>query len=147
LPKRLIEAALREARRKLEEDIDRMKTEAGDVPLLAVGGGAFLVPDSLPGISEIVRVPHGDCANAVGAAIAQVSGEADQVFRDLTREEAIAAARGLAEDRAVQAGAARDSLKTVDVEDMPIAYLPGNALRVRVRVAGAIADPLVPAAA
>jgi N-methylhydantoinase A/oxoprolinase/acetone carboxylase beta subunit len=147
LPKRLIDAALREAWRKLEDDIDRMKTEAGDVPLLAVGGGAFLVPSSLPGISEIVRVPHGDCANAVGAAIAQVSGEADQVFRDLTREDAIAAARAIAEDRAVQAGAARDSLKTVDVEDMPIAYLPGNALRVRVRVAGAIAKPEVPAAA
>ncbi len=124
-----------------------MKTEAGDVPLLAVGGGAFLVPDRLPGISEIVRVPHGDCANAVGAAIAQVSGEADQVFRDLSREDAIAAARDIAADRAVQAGAARDSLKTVDVEDMPIAYLPGNALRVRVRVAGAIADPDLPAAA
>ena len=147
LPKRLIEAALRDAWRKLEEDIDRMKTEAGEVPLLAVGGGAFLVPDHLPGISEIVRVPHGDCANAVGAAIAQVSGEADQVFRDLSREDAIAAARNIASDRAVQAGAARDSLKTVDVEDMPIAYLPGNALRVRVRVAGAIADPDLPAAA
>ncbi|MGY8707779.1 hydantoinase/oxoprolinase family protein [Bradyrhizobium sp. 18BD] len=147
LPKRLIDAALRDAWRKLEEDIDRMKTEAGDVPLLAVGGGAFLVPDRLPGISEIVRVPHGDCANAVGAAIAQVSGEADQVFRDLSREDAIAAARDIAADRAVQAGAARASLKTVDVEDMPIAYLPGNALRVRVRVAGAIADPDLPAAA
>lgn len=147
LPKRLIEAALRDAWRKLEEDIDRMKTEAGDVPLLAVGGGAFLVPDRLPGISEIVRVPHGDCANAVGAAIAQVSGEADQVFRDLSREDAIAAARDIAADRAVQAGAARDSLKTVDVEDMPIAYLPGNALRVRVRVAGAIPNPDLPAAA
>jgi hypothetical protein len=60
----------------------------------------------------------------VGAAIAQVSGEADQVFRELARDEAIAAARGIAEDRAVQAGAARASLKTVDVEDMPIAYLP-----------------------
>ena len=105
------------------------------------------MPDRLPGISEIVRVPHGDCANAVGAAIAQISGEADQVFRELSRDEAIAAARRIAEDRAVQAGAERDSLKTVDVEDMPIAYLPGNALRVRVRVAGAIADPQVDAAA
>ncbi|CCE09505.1 putative hydantoinase A [Bradyrhizobium sp. STM 3843] len=147
LGKSLIEAALADAHRKLADDIDRMKTEAGDVPLLAVGGGAFLVPDRLPGISEIVRVPHGDCANAVGAAIAQVSGEADQVFRDLTRDEAIAAARAIAEDRAVQAGAERESLKTVDVEDMPIAYLPGNALRVRVRVAGAIADPNIDAAA
>jgi N-methylhydantoinase A/oxoprolinase/acetone carboxylase beta subunit len=141
LPKALIEDALAFARRKLEEDVDRMKTEAGDVPLLAVGGGAFLVPERLPGISSIVRVPHGDCANAVGAAIAQVSGEADQVFREMSRDEAIAAARSIAEDRAVQAGAERTTLKTVDVEDMPIAYLPGNALRVRVRVAGAIADP------
>ncbi len=141
LPKAMIEGGLADAKRKLEETIDRMKTEAGDVPLLAVGGGAFLVPERLPGVSEIVRVPHGDCANAVGAAIAQVSGEADQVFRELSRDEAIAAARGIAEDRAVQAGAARFSLKTIDVEDMPIAYLPGNALRVRVRVAGAIAEP------
>src|SRR5262249_62316035 len=84
LPRQLIDAALSDAQRKLEEDIDRMKTEAGDVPLLAVGGGAFLVPDRMPGISRIVRVPHGDCANAVGAAIAQVSGEADQVFRELS---------------------------------------------------------------
>ena len=117
------------------------------MPLLAVGGGAFLVPQRLPGISEIVRVPHGDCANAVGAAIAQVSGETDQVFRDLSRDDAIAAALSIARDRAVQAGAERGSLKTVDVEDMPIAYLPGNALRVRVRVAGAIANPSVDAVA
>jgi hypothetical protein len=99
------------------------------------------VPDRLSGISEIVRVPHGDCAKAAGAAIAQVSGEADQVFCDLTRDEAIAAARCSAEVRVVQAAAARDSHKTVDVEDMPIAYLPGNAMPVRVRVAGATANP------
>jgi hypothetical protein len=29
--------------------------EAGDVTLIAVGGGAFLVPDRLAGISEVVR--------------------------------------------------------------------------------------------
>jgi hypothetical protein len=116
-----------------------MKTEAGAVPLVAVGGGAFLVPDRLEGVSEVVRVPHGDCANAVGAAIAQISGEADQVFRDLSREEAIAAARKIATDHAVAAGADPTRLELVDVEDMPLAYLPGNALRVRARVVGPIA--------
>lgn len=141
LGKAEIEGALATARALLEENIDRMKTDAADVPLLAVGGGAFLVPDALAGVSEVRRLRHGDCANAVGAAIAQVSGEADQVFRDLSRDEAIAAAVGIAQDRAVAGGAERDSLKTVDVEDMPIAYLPGNALRVRARVAGAIAEP------
>jgi hypothetical protein len=38
-----------------------------------------MVPDRLAGISEVVRVPHGDCANAVSAATAQISGETDQV--------------------------------------------------------------------
>ena len=128
-----------EARRMVEETIDRMKTEAGDVPLIAVGGGAFLVPDKIDGVSQVIRVRHGDCANAVGAAIAQVSGEVDQIFRDLPRGDAVAAAQRIAADRAVSAGADRDTLKTIETEDMPIAYLPGNALRVRVRMVGDVA--------
>jgi N-methylhydantoinase A/oxoprolinase/acetone carboxylase beta subunit len=128
-----------EARRMIEETVDRMKTEAGDVPLVAVGGGAFLVPERLEGVSRVVRVPHGDCANAVGAAIAQVSGECDQIFRDLPRVEAIARAREIAADRAAAAGADRSTLSTIETEDMPLAYLPGNSLRVRVRVVGDVA--------
>jgi N-methylhydantoinase A/oxoprolinase/acetone carboxylase beta subunit len=73
----LARAVLDEAARMLEDSADRMKTEAAAVPLLAVGGGAFLVPDRLPGISEVLRPEHAAVANAVGAAIAQVSGEAD----------------------------------------------------------------------
>jgi N-methylhydantoinase A/oxoprolinase/acetone carboxylase beta subunit len=138
ISKDMIAAALTDATRQLEENIDRMKTEAGDAPLIAVGGGAFLVPETLAGVSQIIRVPFGDCANAVGAAIARVSGEADQVFRDLTRDEAIAAALEIAERKAINAGADPRSLRTIEIEDMPIAYLPGNSLRVRVRVAGAL---------
>ncbi|MBL8701749.1 MAG: hydantoinase/oxoprolinase family protein [Alphaproteobacteria bacterium] len=130
---------LDEAARMVEEAVDRMKTEAGDVPLIAVGGGAFLIPEKLPGVSRVVHVEHGDCANAVGAAIAQVSGEVDQIFRDLTRADAIAAATRLAADRAVAAGAERGSLRTVETEDMPLSYLPGNSLRVRVRMVGDVA--------
>ncbi len=139
VPRDLARAVLDAAKAKLEDAIDRMKTEAGDVPLIAVGGGAFLVPDRLAGVSEVIRVAHGDCANAVGAAIAQISGETDQVYREVTREDAIAAAEAQAIERAVAAGAERGTLQTVDVEDMPLAYLPGNALRVRVRVAGEMA--------
>ena len=92
-------------------------------------------------VSEVIRDEHGDCANAVGAAIAQISGETDQVYRDMIREDAIAAAEAQAVERAVAAGAERGTLQTVDVEDMPLAYLPGNALRVRVRVAGEMQRP------
>src|SRR5258707_4321388 len=101
IPKDLIAAALADARRLLEENIDRMKTEAADAPLIAVGGGAFLVPEQLAGVSETIRVPFGDCANAVGAAIARVSGEADQVFRDPSPDDAIAAALQFAERKAI----------------------------------------------
>jgi len=37
------------------------------VPLLAVGGGAFLVPDRMMGVSEVLRPEHAAVANAVGA--------------------------------------------------------------------------------
>jgi N-methylhydantoinase A/oxoprolinase/acetone carboxylase beta subunit len=123
-------------RRMVEEAVDRVKTAAGDVPLIAVGGGAFLVPDRLNGVSRVIRVEHGDCANAVGAAIAQVSGEVDQIFRDLSRPDAIDAATQLAAERAVAAGADAATLKTIETEDMPLSYLPGNSLRVRVRLVG-----------
>jgi hypothetical protein len=32
----------------IEEGVDRMKTDAGDAPLIAVGGGSFLVPPRWP---------------------------------------------------------------------------------------------------
>jgi N-methylhydantoinase A/oxoprolinase/acetone carboxylase beta subunit len=140
LPRNVVQGAVEVARAKIEDSVDRMKTDSRELPLIAVGGGAFLVPDRLAGISQVIHVPHGDCANAVGAAIAQVSGETDQVYRDLSREEAIAAAEAQARERAIVAGAERGTLQTVDVEDIPLAYLPGNALRVRVRVAGEMAS-------
>jgi N-methylhydantoinase A/oxoprolinase/acetone carboxylase beta subunit len=136
VPPALAAAVLDRARAMIEDAVDRMKTEAGDVTLIAVGGGAFLIPDRLAGISEVVRVPHGDCANAVGAATAQISGETDQVYRDLPRADAIAAAEAQAITRATEAGADPATITVIEVEDIPLAYLPGNALRVRVRVAG-----------
>ncbi len=138
LPAGLVKAAIDRIHAMLEEGVDRMKTDASPAPLIAVGGGCFLVPERLAGISEVVHVPHQAVANAVGAAIAQVSGEVDQIFQDLTRDEAIARARRLAEDKAVSAGADPATLKLVEVEDLPLAYLPGNSLRTRVRVVGDI---------
>lgn len=119
-----------------EETVDRLKTEAGDIPLVAVGGGAFLVPKRLKGVSEVVMVDHHDVANAIGAAIAQISGEVDQVFHDMTRDEAVGSATEVARMRAAEAGAAPETLSVVDIEELPLAYLPGNSRRVRVRVVG-----------
>jgi N-methylhydantoinase A/oxoprolinase/acetone carboxylase beta subunit len=138
LPADLVKGAIARMHAMIEEAVDRMKTDAGDEPLIAVGGGCFLVPERIAGISEVVHVQHQAVANAVGAAIAQVSGEVDRIFQDLSRDEAITRARQLAEAQAASAGADPRTLTTVEVEDLPLAYLPGNSLRVRVRVVGEI---------
>lgn len=124
----------------IAEGVDRMKSEAGDVKLLAVGGGSFLVPDKVEGCAQVIRVEHHAVANAVGAAIAQASGEVDQIFSNMSRDEALNAARLDAESRALAAGATQSTLQVIDAEDMPISYLPGDARRVRIKVVGEISE-------
>lgn len=135
--------AMSRAKEMIESELDRIKTRAGDVTLIAVGGGGFLIPDTMKGVHEVIRVDHGSCANAVGAAIAQVSGEVDQVFQGMSREEALAAAKALAIGKAVDSGADADSLVVVEVEDLPIAYIAGNAIRIKVKVVGDVSARLV----
>lgn len=55
---------------------------------------------------------------------------------EIGREKALEDAKTRAIDAAVEAGAARDTIEIVDVEDVPLAYLPGNATRVRVKAVG-----------
>jgi len=136
LDRAYVRAALERMHAMLADAVDQVKADASSVPLVAVGGSAFLIPDSLPGVSEVVRVRNAGVANAVGAAIAQVSGEVDQIFTDMERAKAIATARERAEANAIRAGALESSIKLVEMEDIPLAYLPGNSLRVRVRVVG-----------
>lgn len=127
--------------KQLADLVDRMKTSAADMPVVAVGGGAALVPDQLPGVSRVIKVENAGVANAIGAAMAQVSGEIDRVFHHVDRAEAIRSASELARHRAVSAGADEASLETLDVEDTPLSYIPGKPLRVRVRVIGDLMIP------
>jgi N-methylhydantoinase A/oxoprolinase/acetone carboxylase beta subunit len=132
------EPALARIADRIAEAIDRMKTSAEPIPVVVVGGGSILLPDSLAGASELVRPDHFAVANAIGAAIAQVGGEVDKVLalEGTTRERALEEAKAEAVERAAAAGADRDSVRVVDVEDVPIAYLPGNATRIRVKAVG-----------
>lgn len=136
LDRDFVSAALAKIHANLSEAVDRMKTDATEVPLLAVGGGAMLIPEHMAGISEVIQVPHNGVANAVGAAMAQISGETDRIYRDMDREEAIAEARKDAIATAIKAGADEATIKVIDVEDLPLSYLPGRAIRTRVRVVG-----------
>ena len=123
---------------KLEEAVDRMKTSADDVPLVLVGGGAVLISRPIPGTSDVIVPDNASVANAVGAAIAQVGGEVDRVFAydEVGREAAIRTATEEAVDGAIRAGAIRDTVQTVDIEEVHLQYIPGGVVRLRVRVVG-----------
>jgi N-methylhydantoinase A/oxoprolinase/acetone carboxylase beta subunit len=139
----LAPAVLDIIRQRLSDAIDQVKTSAESVPVVLVGGGSILVADDLLGASEVVRPTNYQVANAIGAAIAQVSGEIDRV-RSLdgrTRSDVLDEARADASERAVAAGAEPNTLEVVESEDLPLAYLPGNATRVRVKVVGNLRGP------
>ncbi len=122
--------------------VDRMKTSATPVPVIVVGGGSILVTGEIEGASEIIKPDHFPVANAIGAAIAQVGGECDRIFSlaELSRDEALDQAKGEASDRAVNAGAGAGSIEIVDVEEVPLAYLPGNATRIMVKAIGDLVE-------
>ena len=121
----------------LEDCVERSRLSPDPLPVIVVGGGSILVDGPIGGL-EVIKPNHFAVANAVGAAIAQVSGEVDRVYAlaEIGREEALADAKARATEAAVAAGALRESIEIVDVEDVPLAYLPGNATRVRVKAVG-----------
>ena len=130
--------ALEVADAMLADAIDQVKLVRGAQPLVVVGGGSVLVPDELPGVSEVQRPEHFDVANAIGAAIASVSGQVDRIFhpgpggRQASIDEACEEARR----QAVRAGANPDQTEIVEVEEIPLAYLTNPASRIRVKAVG-----------
>ena len=133
----MLTRALATAQTMLAEAVDRVKTSREDRPLIAVGGGSILVPDEVPGVSEVHRPDHFDVANAIGAAIASASGEVDRIFNLGTagREAAIAeASRRRGTGRGGRGIA--DRVEIVELEEIPLAYPTNPAVRIRAKAAG-----------
>lgn len=133
-----IEAALNEIDRLVGAAIERMRTSPTELPTVVVGGGSVLVGAALPGAGDIVRPPHYGCANAVGAAIAQVGADIERVVSldGRSRHEVIEQASAEAIERCVAAGARPASVEVVDVDEVPVAYVAGGTVRLRVRAIG-----------
>ena len=138
----MVQAARARIRSMVEEVIDKMKTAADDVPVVLVGGGSILLPDTLTGASRVVRPEHFDVANAIGAAISQVSGTVDGVY-DVAgkgRDAVVAQVKEEARQEAIRAGADEASVDIVELEEIPLAYMPSNAVRFRVKAVGNLAS-------
>ncbi len=134
----LVKRSLQMMEDRIAQAVDRMKTSAGAIPIVVVGGGSILIRDSLPGASELVKPEHFAVANAIGAAIAQVGGEVDRIFSldKKSRDETLEEAKREAAEKAVAAGASPGTVHVVDVEEVPLSYLPSNATRIRVKAVG-----------
>jgi len=124
--------------RTIEDAIDRVKTSAEPSPVITVGGGSLMLPDKLAGASEVYRPEGAQYANAVGAATALVGAVVDKAYsyEHTSRQNALEDAAREAKSRAVEAGARTETVEVVDVEEIAMPYLPGNAVRVRVKAVG-----------
>ena len=133
------QVAWRTMQNSFEKLIDREKTSADDVPVIVVGGGAILVGDTLRGASHLYRPKLGGVANAVGAAICQVSGTID-IIKDLSgpdgRSRAFDEAEREAVAKAVAAGAIPHTVIVTEREEIPLAYFPGESARILVKAVG-----------
>lgn len=134
----LVKAALERIAADVGDIVERMRTSADPLPVVAVGGGSILLPDEFAESGAVRRPDHFAVANAIGAAIAQVGGEVDRVYAVAPgrRDAVVDEARQEAVDKAVVAGADPGSVEVVDFDEVPIPYLPGNAIRIRCKAVG-----------
>ena len=130
-----VDRALARMNAMVEDVVDTVKTSAGDVPVVLVGGGSLLVTDDLRGTERIVVPERSGEANAIGAAMAQVGSLVDRVFsyRDTPRSEAVAMARGEASRRVIEAGGDGEAVEIVEFEEVPKAYSGDDSVRIRIK--------------
>ncbi|KEF56832.1 uncharacterized protein A1O9_07022 [Exophiala aquamarina CBS 119918] len=142
VPKDIIAKARHRMKRLLEDAVDAMKLSADDAILILVGGGSIVHMDDLEGVGQIIRPPYHDCANAVGAAIAKISGQIDvvKVLEGLDEDEVVEGICSEARKMAIEGGAEPASVKIVTVENMPLEYVQMRASRIVVRAAGVLSE-------
>lgn len=136
-----VRAALASIKHRIAATADMMRTSRDPIPVVLVGGGSVLIDGELPGLGPVVRPPHADCANAVGAAIAQIGAEVDKVLALEGKDRAAELQRVSDEAKAtvIASGAVAASVEVVEMDEVPIAYLPGDCVRVRVKAVGDLA--------
>ncbi|MEO1575426.1 MAG: hydantoinase/oxoprolinase family protein [Pseudomonadota bacterium] len=138
LDRALVDRGIKTIHGMLNRGIDLMKPSRTAMPVVLVGGGAVLVSQDLAAASDVHRPQNAGVANAIGAAIAQIGGEAEQLlsYRQTPREEALSMVTDLARQRAILAGADAATLRVADIEETTVPYMDEGATRVRIKVIG-----------
>ena len=134
---RIVELVENAIRTEIEKVVDKLKTDAKDIPVVACGGGAFLLPNKIDGASEVIFPEHLEVANAFGACIAQFSSEEELVINTAEVDEQAEMEKLLVkvESKLLENGVTQDSINILLKESMPLAYLPG-VFKLKVKLCG-----------
>jgi N-methylhydantoinase A/oxoprolinase/acetone carboxylase beta subunit len=121
----------------IEKLVDKLKTNAGEISVIACGGGAFLLPKTIAGASEVIFPEHMEVANAFGACIAQISSESEIVINTLQKDEKEAMNNLIEATKAdlIKKNAEPKSFTILIKESIPLAYLPG-AVKLKLKICG-----------
>ena len=140
-----IDNSLAHMRSTVENAIDKVKTNASDVPVILVGGGSILVTGELKGASQVYIPERSAEANAIGAAMAQVGGFIDKIFsyKEIDRDSALQMAKDEAIAKAIAAGGDASKVDVVDMEEIPLAYSGGESVRIRVKAVSDLRQSVV----
>ena len=138
IPQDVADKAMAAIRALIEESVDAMKVSNADVDLILVGGGSIILPEKINGAASVLKPEHFGCANAIGSAISKVSGTYEKLmnYDELPREQSLEKAKLEAIELAVEAGAIRETVEIIEMEDVPLSYYPGHTNRVKVKAAG-----------
>lgn len=128
--------------RCLEGAIARLQDTVRPMPLVAVGEGANTIPAELDRVERVLRPEAGSVAAAVGAALAPIGITVERVLprsgaSSERREEISAQAVSLV----VQSGADAARTRVVELQEVPMPYLPNTAVCVRARAEGPLQPP------
>ncbi|KAJ3576514.1 hypothetical protein NP233_g376 [Leucocoprinus birnbaumii] len=126
----LVQNAQQAIHKLLSIAIDKMKTSPEDIDVLLVGGGSIICPNSIRGVRSIIIPPHHDVANAIGAAIANISGEIDTIVIPKSPQPSSEEIKQLVEEvkekaveKALRRGAKEDTVRVLRVEVVPLALV------------------------
>uniref|UniRef100_A0A2C9JHJ5 Hydantoinase/oxoprolinase N-terminal domain-containing protein n=1 Tax=Biomphalaria glabrata TaxID=6526 RepID=A0A2C9JHJ5_BIOGL len=180
LNKSLVNQAIDEIHRLVEDVIDKVKLSVDELPVIVVGGGSILIDRSRPlkGTKQLIIPEHFGVANAIGAALSKVSASYNNIVNLIDRvntlemeacvskalEDVTNDPDGKESERAsnqarkpfllkarddameeicqkikatlVTDGATEESLEILEKEDSVLAYIPGNATQIKVKIVG-----------
>jgi len=141
LNREVVSNGIETLQRMLETNIDRMKPSGKPMPVVLVGGGAVLVTRELKGATRMLRPEHAGVANALGAAIAQIGGEAERLvaYAETPRTKAIEAVSAEATRLAVAAGADAATTRIAEIDETSVSYMADGVTKLRIKAVGNIA--------